>query len=105
MCRLNMSTEKVRVTNFAAIVLTTQNRDVKDYDLVSVCPSKRWSHTMCLSDADTAILFGGETSDQDHCKDSLWKLELGGWRVCMMMYLSVSINHVYLFNKNYVAKL
>ncbi|XP_035024669.2 acyl-CoA-binding domain-containing protein 4 [Hippoglossus stenolepis] len=43
---------------------------------VSVCPSKRWSHTMCLSDPDTAILIGGETADQNYCKDSLWKLEL-----------------------------
>ncbi|KAL3049127.1 hypothetical protein OYC64_008582 [Pagothenia borchgrevinki] len=42
----------------------------------SVCPSMRWSHTMCLSDPDTAILIGGETAGQNHCKDSLWKLEL-----------------------------
>nr|XP_019940457.1 PREDICTED: uncharacterized protein LOC109628035 isoform X2 [Paralichthys olivaceus] len=41
-----------------------------------VCPSKRWSHTMCLSDPDTAVLIGGETADQNYCKDSLWKLEL-----------------------------
>ncbi|CAG10604.1 unnamed protein product [Tetraodon nigroviridis] len=40
------------------------------------CPSKRWSHTMCLSDPDTAVLIGGETAAQTHCKDSLWKLEL-----------------------------
>uniref|UniRef100_A0A673AUX5 Zgc:163014 n=1 Tax=Sphaeramia orbicularis TaxID=375764 RepID=A0A673AUX5_9TELE len=44
--------------------------------LVSACPSKRWSHTMCLIDPDTAILIGGETTDQNYCKDSLWKLEL-----------------------------
>ncbi|GLD62437.1 acyl-CoA-binding domain-containing protein 4-like isoform X1 [Lates japonicus] len=43
---------------------------------VSACPSKRWSHTMCLSDPDTAVLIGGETADQNYCKDSLWKLEL-----------------------------
>ncbi|XP_053290877.1 uncharacterized protein zgc:163014 [Pleuronectes platessa] len=43
---------------------------------VSVCPSRRWSHTMCLSDPDTAVLIGGETADQNYCKDSLWKLEL-----------------------------
>ncbi|KAM4542799.1 uncharacterized protein PAE49_019300 [Odontesthes bonariensis] len=43
---------------------------------VSVCPSKRWSHTMCLSDPNTAILIGGETSDQNYCEDSLWKFEL-----------------------------
>ncbi|XP_053191135.1 uncharacterized protein zgc:163014 [Scomber japonicus] len=41
-----------------------------------VCPSKRWSHSMCLSDPQTAILIGGETTDQNYCKDSLWKLEL-----------------------------
>lgn len=43
---------------------------------VSACPSKRWSHSMCLIDPDTAILIGGETSDENYCKDSLWKLEL-----------------------------
>ncbi|XP_077412460.1 uncharacterized protein LOC144043083 isoform X2 [Vanacampus margaritifer] len=43
---------------------------------VSAYPSKRWSHSMCLSDPDTAILIGGETSEQNSCKDSLWKLEL-----------------------------
>ncbi|AWP16569.1 putative acyl-CoA-binding domain-containing protein 4-like [Scophthalmus maximus] len=42
----------------------------------SVCPSTRWSHTMCLSDPDTAVLIGGEAADQNYCKDSLWKLEL-----------------------------
>uniref|UniRef100_A0A3Q3D400 Zgc:163014 n=1 Tax=Hippocampus comes TaxID=109280 RepID=A0A3Q3D400_HIPCM len=40
------------------------------------CPSNRWRHAMCLSDPDTAILIGGETTDQKTCKDSLWKLEL-----------------------------
>lgn len=40
------------------------------------CPSKRWSHTMCLSDPNTAILIGGETADQTYSKDFLWKLEL-----------------------------
>ncbi|XP_056623714.1 rab9 effector protein with kelch motifs [Triplophysa dalaica] len=39
-------------------------------------PSKRWSHAMCLSDPDTAILIGGEADDQASCKDSLWKLEI-----------------------------
>ncbi|XP_054894430.1 RING finger protein B [Poeciliopsis prolifica] len=43
---------------------------------VLACPSKRWSHTLCLSDPDTAVLIGGETSDQNYCEDSLWKLEL-----------------------------
>ncbi|KAG7511431.1 acyl-CoA-binding domain-containing protein 4-like isoform X1 [Solea senegalensis] len=45
---------------------------------VAACPSKRWSHTMCLSDPNTALLIGGETADQSYCKDSLWKLELDG---------------------------
>ncbi|TKS86459.1 RING finger protein B [Collichthys lucidus] len=53
-----------------AVQIKNDNRQV------SVCPSKRWSHTMCLSDPDTAILIGGETDDQNYCKDSLWKLEL-----------------------------
>ncbi|XP_014910857.1 kelch domain-containing protein 1 isoform X4 [Poecilia latipinna] len=43
---------------------------------VSACPSKRWSHAMCLSDPDTVVLIGGEPSDQNYCEDSLWKLEL-----------------------------
>uniref|UniRef100_A0A4W4GFR1 Zgc:163014 n=1 Tax=Electrophorus electricus TaxID=8005 RepID=A0A4W4GFR1_ELEEL len=41
-------------------------------------PSKRWSHAMCLSDPDTAILIGGEGADQAHCPDSIWKLEIDG---------------------------
>ncbi|XP_038584213.1 acyl-CoA-binding domain-containing protein 5 [Micropterus salmoides] len=53
-----------------AVQIKNVNREV------SVCPSKRWSHTMCLSDPDTAILIGGETTDQNYCEDSLWKLEL-----------------------------
>ncbi|XP_016129883.1 kelch domain-containing protein 2-like [Sinocyclocheilus grahami] len=40
------------------------------------CPSKRWSHAMCLSDPETAILIGGEADDQASCKDSIWKLEI-----------------------------
>lgn len=45
--------------------------------LVAACPSKRWSHSMCLSDPDTAVLIGGEAAAQQYCADSLWKLELG----------------------------
>lgn len=52
------------------VLIKSENRGV------SACPSKRWCHTMCLSDPDTAILIGGETSEQNYCKDSLWKLEL-----------------------------
>ncbi|XP_030643252.1 rab9 effector protein with kelch motifs [Chanos chanos] len=40
------------------------------------CPSERWSHTMCLSDPETAVVIGGETDDQTLCKDSMWKLEI-----------------------------
>ncbi|XP_072313840.1 uncharacterized protein [Eucyclogobius newberryi] len=43
---------------------------------VSVCPSRRWNHTMCLTDPDTAVLIGGETPHQNYCEDILWKLEL-----------------------------
>ncbi|KAI1895524.1 hypothetical protein AGOR_G00107140 [Albula goreensis] len=42
----------------------------------AVCPSKRWSQTMCLSDPETAILIGGEVTGHSHCKDSFWKLEI-----------------------------
>ncbi|XP_028251771.1 acyl-CoA-binding domain-containing protein 5 isoform X2 [Parambassis ranga] len=63
LCRMNSQEE-------IAAQIRNDNREV------SVCPSKRWSHTMCVSDPDTAILIGGETSDQNYCKDSLWKLEI-----------------------------
>lgn len=39
-------------------------------------PSERWSHSMCLIDPHTAFLYGGETTDHNYCKDSLWKLQL-----------------------------
>ncbi|KAJ8390817.1 hypothetical protein AAFF_G00099490 [Aldrovandia affinis] len=42
----------------------------------AVCPSKRWSQTMCLSDPETAILIGGEAGGHARCRDSLWKLEI-----------------------------
>lgn len=61
--------------------------------LVSVCPSKRWSHTMCLSDPDTAVLIGGETMDQNYCKDSLWKLELGRWAWLTYLAHTMFIDH------------
>ncbi|XP_030212783.1 kelch domain-containing protein 1 isoform X4 [Gadus morhua] len=41
-----------------------------------MAPSKRWNHTMCLIDPDTAVVIGGKTSEHKHCKDSLWKLEI-----------------------------
>ncbi|XP_041827350.1 rab9 effector protein with kelch motifs isoform X2 [Melanotaenia boesemani] len=49
---------------------------IKNENRVSVSPSQRWCHSMCLSDPNTAILIGGETSEQNYCHDSLWKLEL-----------------------------
>ncbi|KAJ8341590.1 hypothetical protein SKAU_G00338810 [Synaphobranchus kaupii] len=42
----------------------------------AVCPSKRWSQSMCLSDPETAILIGGEARGHSRCRDSLWKLEI-----------------------------
>lgn len=50
---------------------------------------------MCLSDPDTAILIGGETADQNHCEDSLWKLELGRWSRLkyLVVYCSLINNH------------
>ncbi|KAJ7988628.1 hypothetical protein DPEC_G00311190 [Dallia pectoralis] len=42
----------------------------------AVCPSKRWSHSMVLSDPTTAIIIGGEAFGQIPCQDSLWKLEM-----------------------------
>ncbi|XP_039992656.1 acyl-CoA-binding domain-containing protein 6 isoform X2 [Xiphias gladius] len=51
-----------------AVQIKNENREV--------CPSTRWSHTMCLSDPHTAVLIGGEMAEQNYCKDSLWKLEL-----------------------------
>lgn len=41
-------------------------------------PSPRWCHAMCLSDLGTAVLIGGEGSNQQSCRDALWKLEIGG---------------------------
>lgn len=57
--------------------------------LVAACPSKRWSHSMCLSDPDTAVLIGGETAAQQYCTDSLWKLELGqrGWNIWLVVFI------------------
>ncbi|XP_028995060.1 uncharacterized protein zgc:163014 isoform X2 [Betta splendens] len=70
---------KVQASTPKKMRLSTQEEvtfQIKTDNRVSVTPSTRWSHTMCLSDPDTAILIGGETSDQNHCQDSLWKLEL-----------------------------
>lgn len=72
-----MQTRSVGGTHFTA---TTVAHDLmKAVISVSVRPSERYCHTMCLSDPDTAVLVGGESADQNYCADSLWKLELGQW--------------------------
>lgn len=54
---------------------------------------------MCLSDPDTAILIGGETDDQNYCKDSLWKLELGLWS-----WLNYLFNHILIIDQSPQSK-
>ncbi|KAG8126363.1 hypothetical protein E2320_021529 [Naja naja] len=51
----------------------TEDLEVKE---LQACPSARWYHAMCLCDRDTAVLIGGEGSNQQFCKDVLWKLEI-----------------------------
>uniref|UniRef100_A0AAR2L9X7 Rab9 effector protein with kelch motifs n=1 Tax=Pygocentrus nattereri TaxID=42514 RepID=A0AAR2L9X7_PYGNA len=71
------SPKKLRLSIGSA--LQSQEREVvKRRSCRAEHPSKRWCHTMCLSDPDTAILIGGETVDQAHCTDSIWKLEIDG---------------------------
>ncbi|XP_051942582.1 uncharacterized protein zgc:163014 isoform X1 [Hippocampus zosterae] len=70
-----LTPKRMRLSRMNSQEELTEQIKTKDRE-VSACPSNRWSHTMCLSDPDTAILIGGETSDQKTCKDSLWKLEL-----------------------------
>ncbi|XP_063295318.1 rab9 effector protein with kelch motifs-like [Pelobates fuscus] len=41
-----------------------------------VCPSVRTGHSVCLCDPETAILIGGEGTNEQPCEDSLWKMEL-----------------------------
>ncbi|XP_075782922.1 uncharacterized protein LOC102463600 isoform X2 [Pelodiscus sinensis] len=53
-----------------------QDADDLEVKELQVCPSPRWCHAMCLSDPETAILFGGEGANQQPCKDALWKLEI-----------------------------
>ncbi|XP_017331591.1 rab9 effector protein with kelch motifs isoform X2 [Ictalurus punctatus] len=63
-------------------VCTSQNekREVvkRTRDCRAEHPSKRWNHTMCLCDPDTAVLIGGEAADQNNCTDTIWKLEIDG---------------------------
>ncbi|KAK9409550.1 acyl-CoA-binding domain-containing protein 5-like [Crotalus adamanteus] len=51
----------------------SEDLEVKE---LQACPSARWCHAMCLCDTDTAVLIGGEGSNQQFCKDVLWKLEI-----------------------------
>uniref|UniRef100_A0AAY4B209 Rab9 effector protein with kelch motifs n=1 Tax=Denticeps clupeoides TaxID=299321 RepID=A0AAY4B209_9TELE len=45
-------------------------------NLIPDRPSERWSHNMCLTDPQTAIVIGGEGAEQTQSVDSLWKLEI-----------------------------
>ncbi|KAJ6661289.1 hypothetical protein lerEdw1_015426 [Lerista edwardsae] len=53
-------------------------QETEDFEMkeLQVCPSPRWCHAMCLSDPETAVLIGGEGTNQQCCKDALWKLEI-----------------------------
>ncbi|KAM7025589.1 kelch domain-containing protein 2-like isoform 1-T1 [Acridotheres tristis] len=59
---------------------TASERDLDEEDLavkeLQGSPSPRWCHAMCLSDLGTAVLIGGEGSNQQSCRDALWKLEI-----------------------------
>ncbi|XP_060790234.1 rab9 effector protein with kelch motifs isoform X3 [Neoarius graeffei] len=63
-------------------IYTSQNVEREVVKMMRDCraehPSKRWNHTMCLCDPDTAVLVGGETADHNFCTDSIWKLEIDG---------------------------
>ncbi|XP_034015396.1 tip elongation aberrant protein 1 [Thalassophryne amazonica] len=56
--------------------VTSRRNIQEEMDYREVRPSKRWHHAMCLSDADEAVLIGGETSEENCCKDSVWKLHV-----------------------------
>ncbi|KAG7328301.1 hypothetical protein KOW79_008245 [Hemibagrus wyckioides] len=63
-------------------IYTSRNEERKVVKRTRDCraehPSKRWKHTMCLCDPDTAVLIGGETTEQNYSTDSIWKLEIDG---------------------------
>ncbi|KAH0620467.1 hypothetical protein JD844_020968, partial [Phrynosoma platyrhinos] len=67
-------------TRRALFELSASERQQEPEDLevkeLQVCPSPRWCHAMCLSDPETAVLIGGEGTNQQFCKDALWKLEI-----------------------------
>jgi len=44
---------------------------------VSVSPSKRWGHSLCMISENEAVLVGGQGDKQQFCKDSIWHLDLG----------------------------
>ncbi|XP_051725386.1 rab9 effector protein with kelch motifs isoform X1 [Ctenopharyngodon idella] len=72
------SPKKRKLRKMSAVDLEDETaiKRVKSCRAGKDCPSKRWSHAMCLSDPETAILIGGEADDQASCKDSIWKLEI-----------------------------
>ncbi|XP_067311161.1 rab9 effector protein with kelch motifs isoform X2 [Pseudorasbora parva] len=70
------SPKKRRLCKMSAVDLEDEMVDKHVKSCRADCPSKRWRHTMCLSDPETAILIGGEADDQASYKDSIWKLEI-----------------------------
>ncbi|XP_034963932.1 uncharacterized protein LOC118081536 [Zootoca vivipara] len=76
-CTSNSARLKTRRVLFE---LLASNRQQESEDLevkeLQVCPSPRWCHAMCLSDPETAVLIGGEGTNQQFCQDALWKLEI-----------------------------
>ncbi|XP_056101474.1 rab9 effector protein with kelch motifs isoform X1 [Rhinichthys klamathensis goyatoka] len=70
------SLKKRKLCKMSAIDLEDETTVKRVKSCRADCPSKRWSHAMCLSDPETAVLIGGEADDQANCKDSIWKLEI-----------------------------
>ncbi|KAG1935865.1 acyl-CoA-binding domain-containing protein [Pimephales promelas] len=70
------SLKKRKLCKMSAIDLEDETTVQRVKSCRADCPSKRWSHAMCLSDPETAVLIGGEADDQATCKDSMWKLEI-----------------------------
>lgn len=70
------SPKKRKLCKMSAVDLEDETAVKRVKSFRADCPSKRWSHAMCLSDPETAILIGGEADDQATCKDSIWKLEI-----------------------------
>ncbi|ROL51931.1 RING finger protein B [Anabarilius grahami] len=70
------SPKKRKLRKMSAVDLEDETAVKRVKSCRADCPSKRWTHGMCLSDPETAILIGGEADDQASCKDSIWKLEI-----------------------------